>query len=60
VFKWCEVVIGLLGDPFEGVDTACPDFEQLVPSGINLPELVDGTGEAFGDLSLAVPARCTR
>jgi hypothetical protein len=60
VFKWFEVVIGLPGDPFEGVDTAYPDLEQLVPLVVNLPELVDGTCEAFGDLSLAVPARCTR
>src|SRR5829696_10380535 len=48
------VFFGLPGDPFEGVDTAYPDLQQLVVILTNLPELIDGPGEALGDLPFAV------
>src|SRR5215203_5040684 len=46
------VFFGLSSDPFEGVDTAYPDLEQLVVILVNLPELVNGPREAVCDLPL--------
>src|SRR5215217_5704028 len=48
------VFFGLPRDPFEGVDAAYSDLEQLVHFVVNLPKMIDCPSEAVGDLPLAV------
>jgi hypothetical protein len=42
----------LLVDPFKGVDTAKAYLQLLLTFIVRRPELIDGTREAFGELSL--------
>src|SRR5215208_3442352 len=46
------VFFGLAGDPFEGVDAAYSDLKEFLPV-LDLPQLIDGPGEAIGDLPLS-------